>query len=217
MEQVITAEVRQQSGKGPNRRLRMEGKIPAVLYGRGVENMNLALSSREMQKLADEESTKLIKLQIQGNGERLVLLKDVQYDHFYKSILHVDLHEVSLTEQVTVTIPLVLLGEDKRVKDDGVLQQLLREVELQCLPTQIPDQITADISGLEIGESLTLGELELEEGLELVTPPEEVIATIVIPSIEEEPEEDEDEELEPELVGEEEEGESSEEEEQEDA
>lgn len=216
MEQVITAELRQEAGKGPSRRLRMEDKIPGVLYGKEVETMKLTLSSREIQKLADAESTGLIKLKLAGGEERLVLLKEIQYDHFYKDVIHVDLHEVSLTEQVTVTVPLVLLGEDERVKDGGILQQLLREIDLQCLPTQIPDQLTADVSKLTIGDSLTLGELELEEGLELVTPPEEVIATIVIPSEEpSEDEEDEDAVLEPEVIGEE--GEASEEEAQEDA
>jgi large subunit ribosomal protein L25 len=190
LEQVITAEIRQKAGKGENRRLRKEGKIPAVLYGKDTESMKLTLSARELQRLADAESTKLMKLKIQGNGERAVLLKDVQYDHLYKDVQHVDLHEVSLTEKLTVTVPLILTGEENRVKDEGIVQQLLREVDVECLPTLIPDQIVAEISSLTIGQSLSVGELVADEGIEIITPAEETVVTIVLPSKEEEPEEE---------------------------
>lgn len=190
MEQVITAEIRQKAGKGENRRLRKEGKIPAVLYGKDTESMKLTLSARELQRLADAESTKLMKLKIQGNGERAVLLKDVQYDHLYKDVQHVDLHEVSLTEKLTVTVPLILTGEENRAKDEGIVQQLLREVDVECLPTLIPDQIVAEISSLTIGQSLSVGELVADEGIEIITPAEETVVTIVLPSKEEEPEEE---------------------------
>lgn len=196
MEQtVINAQIRQKTSKGENRRLRKEGKIPAVLYGRDTENMLLTLSAQQIQPVADAESAQLLKLQIQGNGERAVLLKDSQYDHFHKTVQHVDLQEVSLTEKLTVTVPLVLLGEDARVKDEGIVQQLLREIEVECLPTQIPEQLTADISALVLGQSLTVGELTVEEGLTIITPPEEVVVSIVVPT-REEIEEDEEEEVE---------------------
>lgn len=183
MEQtVITAEIRQKTSKGENRRLRKKGKIPAVLYGKGTENMLLAIPTRQIQPVADAESAQLMKLQIQGDGERAVLLKDAQYDHLHKNIKHADLQEVSLTERLTVTVPLVLLGEDMRANDGGIVQQLLREIDVECLPIQIPEQISTDISALEIGQSLAVGELVAEDGITIITPAEEVVVSIVAPT-----------------------------------
>ena len=112
MEQaVITAELRQKTSKGENKRLRKEGKIPGVLYGKGKEAASIVLSARQLQQVAAGEGARLLKLQLPGEAERTVLLKDIQYDHLYKNIHHVDLQEISLTEKITVTVPLVLAGK----------------------------------------------------------------------------------------------------------
>jgi len=187
---VITAELRQKTSKGENKRLRKEGKIPGVLYGKGKEAASIVLSARQLQQVAAGEGARLLKLQLPGEAERTVLLKDIQYDHLYKNIHHVDLQEISLTEKITVTVPLVLAGEDARENDGGIVQQMLHELEIECLPTNLPEQIAADVSGLAIGDSLTLAELAVDEGIEIKTSPEETVVTVVAPTKVEEVEEE---------------------------
>ncbi|MFW5686881.1 MAG: 50S ribosomal protein L25, partial [Halanaerobium sp.] len=137
-------------------------------------------------------------------------IKDYQKDVIKQNLLHVDFQFISMDEKITVSVPMHLEGEAAGVRDGGVLQQLLREIEIDALPAEIPEEITIDISELEVGESLSVADLELPEGIDLVTDSDEVIVTVVTPTelIEEEVEEEEEEFLEPEVIGEEEEEEA---------
>jgi large subunit ribosomal protein L25 len=139
--------------------------------------------------------------------EATVIIKDYQKDVIKQNLLHVDFQFISMDEKITVSVPMHLEGEAAGVRDGGVLQQLLREIEIDALPAEIPEEITIDISELEVGESLSVVDLELPEGIDLVTDSDEVIVTVVTPTelIEEEEEEEEEEFLEPEVIGEEEE------------
>ena len=189
---VITAELREKTGKGENRRLRREGLIPGILYGKGTETLSLTFPARQIQQVAAGEGSKLLTLQIPGQAERSVVLKDTQYDFLYKNIRHVDLQEVSLTQRLTVSVPVVIIGEDARKTDGGVVQQQLHELEVECLPTNIPEQLHVDVSELGIGKSVTVGGLNPGEGIQIKTSPEEVVVHISAPSkaeAEEEPSE----------------------------
>ncbi|MFN2340001.1 MAG: 50S ribosomal protein L25/general stress protein Ctc [Halanaerobium sp.] len=212
----IEAELRTKTGKGAARQIRRSGLIPGVVYGRGNDPRSIKVDPQDIEKLLLSNS--IFDLTFVGEDgkedEATVIIKDYQKDIIKQNLLHVDFQFISMDEKITVSVPMHLEGEAAGVRDGGVLQQLLREIEIDALPEEIPEEITIDISELEVGESLSVSDLELPEGIDLVTGSEEVIVTVVTPTelIEEDEEEEEDEFLEPEVIGEEDEEEEGEEE-----
>lgn len=176
---LLTVEERNQTGKGYARKLRADGKIPAVIYGSGKEATSIQVVTRDAEKaLASGES--LIDLDLAGT-KRTVIVKEILRDPVRTTLLHIDFHEIDLTKKLEVTVPLRIIGEDQRVNDGGVVAPLLWEVQVLCLPTDIPNALEVDVSQLEMDQSLTLGELELPEGIEVVGDPEEVVAKVEMP------------------------------------
>lgn len=212
----IEAELRTKTGKGAARQIRRNGLIPGVVYGRGNDPRSIKVDPLDIEKLL--HSNAIFDLTFVGEDgkedEATVIIKDYQKDIIKQDLLHVDFQFISMDEKITVSVPMHLEGEAAGVRDGGVLQQLLREIEIDALPGEIPEEITIDISELEVGESLSVVDLELPEGIDLVTEKDEVIVTVVTPTelIEEEEEEEEEEFLEPEVIGEEDEEEEGEEE-----
>jgi len=210
----IEAELRSETGKGVARQIRRNGLIPGVVYGRGNEPRSIKMDPQDIEKLL--HSNAIFDLTFVGEDgeedEATVIIKDYQKDVIKQNLLHVDFQFISMDEKITVSVPMHLEGEAAGVRDGGVLQQLLREIEIDALPAEIPEEITIDISELEVGESLSVVDLELPEGIDLVTDSDEVIVTVVTPTelIEEEEEDEEEEFLEPEVIGEEEEEEGEE-------
>ena len=203
----IEAELRTKTGKGAARQIRRSGLIPGVVYGRGNDPRAIKVDPQNIEKLL--LSNAIFDLTFVGEDgkedEAVVIIKDYQKDVIKRNLLHVDFQFISMDEKITVSVPMHLEGEAAGVRDGGVLQQLLREIEIDALPAEIPEEITIDISELEVGESLSVADLELPEGIDLITGSDEVIVTVVTPTelIEEEEEEEEDEFLEPEVIGEE--------------
>lgn len=178
---TIPAEERTETGKGPNRRVRREGRVPAVMYGPKIGNRNLYVSTSTIEKLlASGAGGQLIDVTI-GGEKHTVLIKEVQRDPARGDLLHVDFHKVDLDTEVQTTVPLVLVGEDARENDGGFASQTLRELQITCLPTHIPEQIEVDISSLKIGDTLTVGDLTLPEGVQTTDDPGVGIVTIVAP------------------------------------
>lgn len=158
------------------------------------------------QDLANKFSSNIIfDLEIAGEDKLTAMIKEVKKDPITGVIEHIDFLHITMDEKIVVTVPLVLVGDAPGVKAGGVLQQLLREIEVQCLPLDIPENIEVDISGLEIGSSISVSDIETGDKLEVVTAPEEVIATVTVPAdiTEEETGEGEEESAEPEVIGEE--------------
>ena len=203
----IEAELRTKTGKGAARQIRRSGLIPGVVYGRGNDPRAIKVDPQNIEKLL--LSNAIFDLTFVGEDgkedEAVVIIKDYQKDIIKRNLLHVDFQFISMDEKITVSVPMHLEGEAAGVRDGGVLQQLLREIEIDALPAEIPEEITIDISELEVGESLSVADLELPEGIDLVTGSDEVIVTVVTPTelIEEDEEEEEEEFLEPEVIGEE--------------
>lgn len=194
MEAILTAQIREQSGKEISRRLRAKKQLPAILYGKN--HKKLVIDEREVQKLLNVYGmSRLIKLKVENPDERIeehaVLIKEAQFHPVKGNILHLDFHEVSLDHKVTLKIPLVLVGEEDRVNDGSSIEQMLYEIEISCLPTQIPENIEVDVSGLKMNEAITAGDLKIPEGIDLVTPPEEYVVSAASPRVEELPEEEE--------------------------
>lgn len=203
----IEAELRTETGKGAARTIRRDGLIPGVVYGRGNDPRSIKVDPLDIEKLL--HSNAIFDLTFVGEDggedEATVIIKDYQKDVIKQNLLHVDFQFISMDEKITVSVPMRLEGDALGVRNGGVLQHLLREIEIDALPAEIPEEITIDISELEVGESLSVADLELSEGLDLVTESDEVIVTVVTPTelVEEEEEtEAEDEFLEPEVIGE---------------
>ncbi|MFW5787665.1 MAG: 50S ribosomal protein L25 [Halanaerobiales bacterium] len=211
----ITAEKREETGKGAARRLRRNGKIPAVMYGRSKGAESLIVDPHDISHLLQKNV--ILDLTIVDDDEEkkeTVMIKDYQRDVIKKNLLHVDFQHISMDEKIEVSVPIELTGDSPGVKEGGVLQKLMRMVEISALPSDVPEKISLDLSELELGDSLAVEDLEVGEDVEIISSAEDVIVTVVAPSEEvTEPEEEELEEefVEPEVIGEEEEEELEEE------
>ncbi|NLY39739.1 MAG: 50S ribosomal protein L25 [Firmicutes bacterium] len=190
---LMSAEVRPSLSKGQLNRMRQEDKVPAVVYGRGKDTQALVVDGKQLrQVLAAGGSNVLIELQIKGKGDKIrqetVMFKDIERHLIQKDkVMHVDFIRISMTDQIEVAVQLTFTGEPEGVKQGGILQVILREVAVKCLPTDIPETIEVDLSNLNIGESITAGSLSLPPDVELITAPEELLAQVLAPEMEEEP------------------------------
>ena len=182
MERIsIQAERRDGQGKGNARSLRRDGKVPAVLYRAGKAQA-IQLSQTELAKLIKTVGGEqvMVDLQFSDGEKKLALLKDFQVDPIRSELLHTDFFEVSLTETVRITVHVTTKGDPIGVKrDGGILQHPIREIMIECLPDKIPGKIELDITKLEVGQSLHVSDLKLEEGIKILTDPQEVIVNIV--------------------------------------
>lgn len=184
---TLTVQKREHTGKGAARSLRRSNVIPAVIY-RGGGSLPIQIPRKEITKLINSTAGEqvMVNLRFDGGDSKLALIKDYQLDPTKRELLHVDFFEVSLTEKVRVNVHVTTTGEPIGVKrDKGILQVLLREIEVECLPDKIPGHIRVDISGLEIGQALHVSDLALGEDVKVLTDPSEVIVNIIAPAVEE--------------------------------
>ena len=198
----LSVDERPERGTRATRRLRREGLVPGVIYGGSDDTLSFKVHSRVLRAVLVDGAA-LFDVQVNGGAARPVIVKDQQYHPVRDEVLHIDLLEVRLDEKIRSMVSIELEGAEEApgIKEGGVLDQVTREVEIEALPTDIPDQITVDVSGLDIAASLTLAELDAPSGVVFVdeNPEEVTIATVVVPTEVEEPEEVEEE---TELVGE---------------
>jgi len=175
--------------KGVTNQLRRDGLLPVVLYGQGVESRPLAVPFKEVERILARGAGRntLIKLEVEGDDAKgeppTVIIKDLQTDPVLGRYIHADLLQISLKEKIKARIPFYLVGDEAVARDGGIVQHQMREVEVECLPTALPDHITVDLTGKGIGDSLCLGDLEVPEGVRLLGEPAEVVASIVAPKI----------------------------------
>ncbi len=182
----IVAEKRERQGKGVARSLRREGMVPAVLYREG-SSQSIKLVKKDLAKLINAMSGEqvMVDIQFKDGEKKLALLKDYQVDPVKGELLHTDFFEVSLTEEVRVPIHVTTVGEPIGVRrDGGILQHTLREVMIECLPDKIPGKTVIDISKLEVGQSVHVSDLSFEEGIKVLTDPNDVIVTVVAAVVE---------------------------------
>jgi large subunit ribosomal protein L25 len=185
---TIEVEAREAAGKGPARRTRAKGLMPAVFYGPKSTGRALSVDTRAFaQKVAHLEGSHLIELRSSDPAlnAKKVLMRDIQFDPVRGTPLHADFYEVDLTKRIEVRVPLHFEGKAVGVTLGGILQPILREVLVSCLPTQIPEFLPHDVSALGLHESVHLDELKLPEGVALVSRENEAFVTIVSPVAEE--------------------------------
>jgi large subunit ribosomal protein L25 len=176
---------------GKVKQLRKTGRVPATIYGRQTKPLNLEVNSEEFSDLLHHSVSEnlLVDLAVDkdAKAKRLALVQEIQHHPLDGKILHVDFHEVSETEKVTVNVPLETTGEAAGVKNGGgVLEHILFKLKVRCLPKDLPDQILVDVSALEIGKSLHLGDIKAPEGVEIVGDKHISVIAVSAPRAEEE-------------------------------
>jgi large subunit ribosomal protein L25 len=185
---TLTAKPRSGAGKGSARRLRAEGLVPAVVYGRHLqEASHIAVDPVEVKRAiaTPHKFNTLLTLKLDGQPERLVLLKDYQQDPVTREMLHADFIDVKENEQVKVNVPLVLVGKPVGVTEGGILSQTRRELELFALPSAIPEKIEADVSQLKIAQSLHINDVKMPQGVRVKSSVNYTVAVVSAPEKEE--------------------------------
>ena len=202
----IAADRRQGVGKGAARAERRSGRVPGVLYGHGEESVSVSVDALELNRLIQSISVEntIVDLEVKGEKDPFkVLIREVQRHPYRDDLLHIDFFHIAMGEEIHVEVPVILVGVPIGVKDKGgVIDHQLREIEINCLPANIPEKIEIDISELDIGNSIHVGDLKLPD-LEIQTDSDRSVVAVLAPTVIVEPEEEEVEEelLEPELVG----------------
>ncbi len=197
-EVVLKAEARELTTRGKVNELRREGKIPAVLYGEKEKNVFLVVDSKEFYLATHTEHGEhaVISLQVNDGDKkktRNVIVKETQIHPVSRNVLHVDFLQISLTQEIEVTVAVETTGLAQGVDvQGGVLDQVTREVKIKCLPTAIPDKIEIDVTSMNIGDSMKISDLKVSGKVEILEDPERIVATIIQPTIiEEKPSEEE--------------------------
>ena len=174
--QQLQVKIKKDTGSLKARKNRESGLIPAILYGHKQESMMFLLNEKEFSTALNTEA-KMVNLKWDGS-EEIALIKDVQFDTFGRKILHVDFVRIALTEKVTTHVPVVLYGTSQGVKEGGILDHALKEIEIECLPTEIPKNIRINISELAIGNTIHISDLELPANAKVLGNPDAIVVSV---------------------------------------
>ncbi len=169
---VLHAKAREEQGKGASRRLRKEGLVPTIIYGAGKEPKMISLNHNKLLRHEMDESffSSILKVEIDGGDEENVIIRDYQRDPVKPFILHVDLLRIKMSEKMQTSTPLHFIGDEDAVgiKEGGILQRLITEIEIICMPGDLPEAIEVDVAALDIGDSIHLSQIIMPKGVELV-------------------------------------------------
>lgn len=192
MQQVpLTAQLRAETGKGPNRRLRASGNVPAILYGQEVDPVNIALNEHDFEKTMVKVGGELVMFDLTVKeadiSGQLAVIREAQRDPVSERLVHIDFMRVDKNKPIDVHIAVRGHGNPVGVQEGGILEQITRQIHIRCLPDLIPAQFDLDYTSLEVGQAIHVSDLEVDEGVQILTPENFVIFHVVIPRIEEEP------------------------------
>ncbi len=179
---TIAAELRDSRGKNEARRLRVGGKIPAVVYGARQESVPVAVSPKDLNRILRSKSghNTIFNVEIQGREKSPVMIVDWQKDPVRDNLLHADMKRIDLTKRIAVKVPVHTVGEPKGVKQEGGLLELVtREIEIECLPDEIPEEFVIDVVELMLGQSRRASDVVLTGSMQLLSPPDTVIAHVI--------------------------------------
>ncbi len=198
----LTVSERAHKKHSTTRKLRSEGRVPAVVYGKNVGNQTISVEESEMLKLFNSEGKNAIINLTIGSGKAFsVMAHDIQFDRLKNEIIHIDFLEIDMKSEIEAEVPLHLTGEAAGDKDGGVVNQTVNELMIKALPSNLPNFLEVDISALEVGDSLQVSDIKVTGDFEIVDDNEEIIVSITPPTpVEEEPETEEEEDVEPEAT-----------------
>ena len=188
----LEANIRERTGKAEAKKVRITGRIPAIIYGKKIKAYGLDVDFKLFRKAISTEAglNAIINLKVAGGKENKpipVITKDIQYDYLTGQILHVDFHQLILDEKIEAEVRVELTGIARGVKEDGgILIHGSRTVKVKCLPLEIPANFTVDITPLKISDMFHVSDLQVAKGIEIISPPDEILATVEAPRKEEE-------------------------------
>lgn len=201
---TLKAEKRDATGKGVARKLRADGRIPAVVYGQGDEAIAITLDAQATFHLFSNISVEntIVELDVEGEGSFSTLVREVQTHPYRPDLMHVDFYLLQKGVKVEVEIPVVLVGTPAGVKAGGVLQQVIHEVPVSVIPSRIPESFELDVSALEVGDVLDVSAIELPDDVDVGIDLDRTVCTVVLPRAEEVDDDDEADDVEePEVIG----------------
>ncbi len=192
----LKTNIRTTVGNGPARRLRQTGQIPAVLYGPKTESVLLSVNKSDLDLVLKKgrSSQIILNLVIQNNGEtytRPAMIKELQVHPVSRRYLHIDFYEIDMDRKITVGVRVVTTGKSVGVERGGILQIIRRELEVECLPFEVPESIVIDITDLDMGDSVHVKDISLDGDVEFLGESNLTVVTILTPKLEEEPEAEE--------------------------
>lgn len=184
MEVTLSARSRPLKGKGPARRARAEGLVPAVVYGRALDALPIAVEAKAMQHALHTKAGTNVLVNLDVEGKRfLVVPREIQRHPIRGTLLHVDFVNIARDVEITADVPVHLVGDAHGVKMGGLIEHQLWEIKVEALPSKIPPAIEVDVSDLDIGQHLRVEDLPVPAGVQILTPPEEIVASIVEPQV----------------------------------
>ena len=194
MEQQLEFEVSVRNSRGKNeaRRLRLQGKVPAILYGLGADPVAISMDTQKMTRILKSPSghNQILNIKLDGMDTAAAMAADWQVDPQHGYLLHVDMKRVDLTKKVTVRVPIATQGTAVGVKDEGGLEDIVsREIEIVCLPLEVPASIEIDVTALAVGDAVRVRDLPASDTYKYVTPPERIVVHVIAPKVEAEEEE----------------------------
>jgi large subunit ribosomal protein L25 len=180
---TLTADVRDETGKGAARRLRATGRVPGILYGHGMEPVKLSISGQDLLHLfhATAGSSVLVDLKVNGTAH-LAIPREIQRDHIHGRFVHIDFLAVRRDEKITLAVEVHEVGEAPGIRAGGVIEHHLREIEIECFPNDVPETIPADISSMEIGDLLRVSDIPVPEGVVFLTAADTPVISVIQPA-----------------------------------
>lgn len=202
--QNVQVTLREDTSTAATKLLRKQGVIPAVIYGKKMESTAIQMPEKAFREMVRTYARSVIRIDVPGIGIQPAILHNVQRDKVMGNIIHIDFRQVDLSEPIKTSVRIAMEGEAVGIKEGGTLQISIQEVDIVCLPDAIPASLKVDVSGLNIGDSLTVADLVIPEGIELRAELTDSICSVLAPRLEEELETEtaEDEDAEPEVIGE---------------
>ena len=179
---TVKAEGRSDFGKNASRRLRHKGMVPAIVYGGKSGNVSVAVDPKALQRVLRSEAGRnaILKLEIAGQGETSAILKSWQVDPVRENFLHADFYRIAMDVALRVTVPIATKGEARGVKTDGgILELVTRQIEIECLPGDIPERIELDVTDLGLNQALRVSDLPITAKLKVLQNPDQVVVHVV--------------------------------------
>ena len=182
----ITVTERVPQGKGSNKRLRSMGKIPCILYGHGIEPVPLTVDLKQIIPVINHPSILTLNFE-EGKESRKALIKEVQHNYLHSTVTHVDFQQVIMDEAITAEVPLEVVGHPIGAQHGGQLDQITHSIEVECLPNDLPDRITFDVSHLDVGDNVSIGDISLPKGVKAIhIDPHTTVIHVIRPRLAEE-------------------------------
>lgn len=179
---TLKATLREEKSRGDLRNLRRSGQIPGIVYGKNEqEELRVAVNAQALQSLLRANARGILELQLAGYGKRNVLIADMQRDPLTQEVLHIDFHTIRMDQIIRSMVRLEVSEKSAGEQEGGMLQLMLHELEVECLPKNLPESIVLDVAGMQIGDTLTAAELKLPDGVVTTVDPDVVIAAVLAP------------------------------------